>query len=162
MLNSYDPTTTIEGLDEAYNVLMDAARTLRDAFFIEAKAQLDGSLTHVPIVISIRKNPGNSTSINWSRMLVSKGASKGAAKPFPRVIPRKAGKGNRVYHYPVDQFRFLTPNLRRLVLGYEAKLAAIREHSSALLEERRRILALAARIDNVLEQCEDIKNRVTL
>ncbi|WP_286785046.1 hypothetical protein, partial [Pseudomonas sp. UBA3153] len=64
------------------------------------------------------------------------------------------------YHYPVDQFRFLTPNLRRLVLGYEARLAAIREHSSALLEERRRILALAAKIDTVLEQCADIKTRL--
>jgi len=160
MPNSYDVTPILAGLDGAYEALMDSAKELQEAFFIEAKERLEGSLSHVPIVILLKKSNGNSTAINWARLLAKRGSKYVATRPFPRTIVRGTGRGNRSFHYPEQCFSFLPRRLKKLVLQYEALLAGIREQASAILDERRRILALAEKISLVMEQCADVAERV--
>lgn len=154
MPSSYDATPIIDGLDAAYEALMDSARELQEAFFIEAKERLGDGRTHVPIVILLRKSSANSTAINWVRLFVPKGADV-AAKPYPRTIVRGTGKGNRSFKYNEQCFAFLPRKLKKLVLHYDAILAGIREQASAILDERRRILSLAEKISSVMARSAD-------
>lgn len=155
MPNSYDATPIIDCLDAAYEALMDSARELQEAFFIEAKERLGDGRTHVPIVILLRKSRANSTAINWVRLFVPKGTENVAAKPYPRTIVRGTGKGNRSFKYNEQCFAFLPRKLKRLVLHYDAILAGIREQASAILDERRRILSLAEKISSVMARSAD-------
>ncbi len=160
MIDFYDPNRAAEHLDSTYDELMNGAQLLAEAFFIEAKDELEGDLTHIPIVISLRKHAGKSTSINWARMYISKGQSKGSARPVPRTIPRKTGKGKKVFTYPHEQFSFLQPKMKRLVLHYEAKLATIRELANTLLETRRRLLDNVNKANELYSHCVEVHERV--
>lgn len=156
----FDPTPAVEHLDSAYDELINGAHLLAEAFFIEAQEHLEDDLSHVPVAISIRRNGGKSTSINWARLYVSKGSTKGKARPQPRTIPRKTGQGKRVFAYPHEQFSFLPPKMKRLVIHYEVKLASIREMGFVLLEHRRRILDSISKANELTNHCAEVFDRV--
>ena len=162
MPSNYDVTPIIAGLDAAYEALMDSARELQEAFFVEAKESLDHGRSHVPIVILLKKSNANSTAINWARLLAKKGTKYVATRPYPRTIVRGTGKGNRSFHYPEQCFAFLPRKLKKLVLYYDTILAGIREQASAILEERRRILMLADNISSAIERSAKVTERVSL
>ncbi|AYC31602.1 hypothetical protein D3880_03975 [Pseudomonas cavernae] len=162
MPTSFDISQIVTGLDEAYEALMDNAKALQEAFFIEAKENLEDGRSHVPIVIVLKKSNGNSTAINWARMLAKKGGDGKPTRPYPRAITRGTGRGKRSFYYPVERFAFLPQKMRKLVLYYDAILASIREQASAILDERRRIVAMADKISSVMEHCTAVSERVTL
>src|SRR3990167_11129750 len=160
MRNSYDVTPILAGLDGAYEALMDSAKEVQEAFFIEAKERLEDHCSHVPIVILLKKSTGNSTAINWARLLAKRGSKYVATRPYPRTIVRGTGRGNRSFHYPEQCFWFLPRKLKKLVLHYDAILAGIREQASAILDERRRILMLAEKISSVIGRSANQTERV--